>query len=105
MDGLRRVFRANLTDDVVRIEHLSHSLFAADPVHGAAAARDLLAIAHRLSGTAGSLGFDDIGALAGAADTALAGGGEMSGRDPLHPLLDDLLKACREQVLASPKGV
>jgi PAS domain S-box-containing protein len=106
MDGLRRVFRAKLADDVVSIEGLSPSLFAADAVLGAAAAKELLAIAHRLSGTAGSLGFDAIGALARPIDAALAaGGGEMSARAELHSLLDGLLKACREHALVSPREV
>jgi hypothetical protein len=57
----------------------------------------LLSIVHRLTGTAGSLGFDEISAI-GAALARHAG--PPIGTVAMAPLVDDLLQACRRDATA-----
>jgi CheY-like chemotaxis protein len=90
--GLQRTFRTRLVADVAAIELLLPAIEAGSGDDWAKASSDLLLIAHRLTGTAGSLGFDEIG-LHGAA-LANHAGLPMDGM-AMTPLAKRLLQACR----------
>jgi PAS domain S-box-containing protein len=98
MAELRQVFRSQLAEDVVTMELLRRGLLAANEVGRVDAATHLRAIVHRLSGTAGSLGFEEIGARAAPIDRALVQrDGAMTGSAILSPLVESLLVACRTE--------
>jgi PAS domain S-box-containing protein len=103
MEGLRYEFRLRLGRDIEAIERLGPKLLTGDGEARAAAGTDLLAVVHRLTGTAGSLGFDEIGALASRLNS------ECAVREPvaaerLAPLVDSLLSACRQTALTAAEA-
>jgi CheY-like chemotaxis protein len=97
MGGLRRSFRTRLAADVIAIELLWPIVVSGAGDGLAAASRDLQAIVHRLTGTAGSLGFDEITALglqlAEPADAPVDAAA-------MTPLIERLLLACRRDANA-----
>jgi hypothetical protein len=73
----------------------------------AGVAAEMLGIVHRLTGTAGSLGFDEIGTLASSVNAACVGLAHGADRpETMAPLVGALLAACRcEQVEAEPDSL
>jgi signal transduction histidine kinase/FixJ family two-component response regulator len=92
---LRLTFRTRLAADVVAIERLWPGFAAATA--GPDASRDLASIVHRLTGTAGSLGFDEISEIG----AALARhNGPPADVAAMAPLIERLLHVCRRDALA-----
>jgi PAS domain S-box-containing protein len=93
MGRLRQTFRTRLAADVVAIEELWPRLVA----EGTDPSRGLESIVHRLTGTAGSLGFDEISEIG----VALARhNGVSADVAAMAPLIERLLHACRRDALA-----
>ena len=90
IDGLRLSFRLRLQADVIVMERLRSAVASAAGDDTADAMRELLAVVHRLTGTAGSVGFDEISEI-GAQVTQ----GARAGSVAMAPLIDRLLDACR----------
>jgi CheY-like chemotaxis protein/HPt (histidine-containing phosphotransfer) domain-containing protein len=97
LDELRGTFRSRLAADIIAIERLWPVVVAGGGDGWADASRDLHAVVHRLTGTAGSVGFDEISALG--AEVANAGAMPADAA-AMAPLIEGLLRACRRDALA-----
>ncbi len=97
MEKLRPEFRTRLAADVVAIERLRSSMATGPGDFSSEALKELLSIVHRLTGTAGSLGFAEISEI-GAEVAGCAG----STGDPvaMEVQIDRLLQACRRDALS-----
>lgn len=97
--GLRAQFRARLKSDAEAMRRALRG-FDDDATVDArkAALKQLLAAAHRLSGSAASFGFDAIGAAAGPVEealrAALGAGSGLTVPATLEPMVRDLLVLC-----------
>ena len=92
VEGLRPEFRARLSADVIALERLRIVIEQDSAATGAEPLKELLAIVHRLTGTAGSLGFAEISDLGTAvADCAHANAGPAA----MGVRVDRLLEVCR----------
>jgi HPt (histidine-containing phosphotransfer) domain-containing protein len=97
--GLRAQFRLRLKSDAEAMRGALRDLGRDTTVEARGAAlMQLLAAAHRLSGSAASFGFDAIGAAAGPVEEAvravLDAGGEPAIPATLAPMVRDLLVLC-----------
>ena len=90
IDGLRLSFRSRLKSDVIVLERLRSAFASVAGDDTVNALQDLLAVVHRLTGTAGSVGFDEISEI-GVQVTQ----GAHVGTVAIAPLIDRLLDACR----------
>ena len=97
--GLRAQFRVRLKSDAEAMRSALRELGGDATVAARKAAlKQLLAAAHRLSGSAASFGFDAIGAAAAPVEEAmravLNAGGELTIPATLEPMVRDLLALC-----------
>jgi CheY-like chemotaxis protein len=93
INGLRRTFKTRLAADIVAIELLLPVIEVGAGDNWAKASGDLLSIVHRLTGTAGSLGFDEISLLG---STLANHAGPPVGAMAMTVLFERLLQACRD---------
>jgi HPt (histidine-containing phosphotransfer) domain-containing protein len=105
--GLRAQFRVRLALDAEAIRGASRALAVESGVEARRAAlKQLLAAAHRLSGSAASFGFDAIGAAAAPVEEALraiiGAGGALAVPATLEALVGELLALCDQS--ADKKG-
>lgn len=90
---LRQAFKTRLAMDISTIEQLWSVVAGSDTENNRAeASKDLHAIVHRLTGTAGSLGFDDISVLGSELANSARPGADIV---ELARQVERLLQACR----------
>ena len=97
IEKLRPEFRTRLATDVVAIERLRSSLADGPGDRSAEALKELLSIVHRLTGTAGSLGFAEISELGVEVTGCAALKGDAVA---MEARIDRLLRACRYDALS-----
>ena len=84
MDDLRVRFLKRSEDDCDKLQNLRGAT-------GGGAEAELAFLIHRLAGTAGMFGFDEVGQIAGMLDMKIGEGGRVAGTD-IDPLIAGLHK-------------